>query len=308
MRDADIDVNCGLVRRDLLALAGMAGLAGLAGCSAVAGPPAAPAAASRAAMLTTPSHAVELFARLVGDLSGKVSLSYAAGTVWGFRPQADDLALADFARRIYGYKSLIARRVRRLPNGDLAIKQQGWTFYTNPLSDAITDTLRNPYTGADVKPYSPPSAALELAYRADGSLYLPGKEDANPLGKGQSTAFDIPFDMRVRTLGANSFVNTAQFIRFQPANIDWWKLEATLISYVCRTADLHNRALSHIPSTWTMNLVAEWQTWMNMHGSPGHILFKGEGSDVGAVADLPADVAAALASKFPGQLDKALAW
>ena len=29
-----------------------------------------------------------MFARLVGDLSGKVTLTYSAGTVWGFRPGA----------------------------------------------------------------------------------------------------------------------------------------------------------------------------------------------------------------------------
>ena len=284
-----------LARRDLLALVGAAGIGSVVG---------APTASARVPIAPT----VELFPRLVGDLSGRVTLSYMAGTVWGFRPQADDLTLADFARRIYGYKTLIARKVRRLPNGDFAIKQQGWTLYADPITDTITDILRNPYTGADVQPYSPPSAPFEMAYRADGTQYLPGKEDANPLGNGQSTAYDNPFDMRVRTIGAHSFVNTSQFIRFKPGNIDWFKLEATLIGYACRAADLRNPKLAHIPSTSTMNLVAEWQTWMNMHGSPGHILFKGEGTDIASVAEAPADYRAALARKFPGQLAKALAW
>lgn len=289
-------------RREVLELMGFAGI-GMSMRST------ASAAVPLAGIPVKPTtQAVELFARLVGDLSGKVTLTYMAGTVWGFRPQADDLALAEFVRRIYGYKSLIARKVRRLPNGDIAIKQQGWTFYADPLTDVITDTLRNPYTGVDVQPYSPPSAAFESAYRADGTTYIPGKEDANPLGDGQSASFDNPFDMRVKTIGPNSFINTSQFIRFRPGNIDWYKLEATLISYVCRTADVTNRKLTHVPSTSTMNLVAEWQTWMNMHGSPGHILFKGEGGGIASINDAPADYRAALAAKFPGQLDMALAW
>ncbi|NIJ08554.1 hypothetical protein FHS31_002175 [Sphingomonas vulcanisoli] len=292
MRDIDV------ARRDLLALGVMS--AGSLAVSAAASP--------RGVPVKPTAQAVELFARLVGDLSGKVTLSYMAGTVWGFRPQADDLKLADFARRIYGYKSLVARKVRRLANGDFAIKQQGWTFYADPETDVITDTLRNPYTGLDVKPYSPPSAPAEMAYRPDGSIYLPGKEGVNPLGNGESATFANPFDMRVKTIGAHSFVDTAQFIRFKPGNIDWFKLEATLIGYVCRTADLANPRLTHVPSTATMNLVAEWQTWMNMHGAPGHILFKGEGGDIASIADTPADYRAALASKFPGQLEKALAW
>lgn len=290
-----------LTKRDMLALMGVTGAG-----SAFAGPSAA--APMQAVPVKPTSQAVDLFARLVGDLSGKVALSYMAGTVWGFRPQADDLRLAEFARRIYGYKTLIARKVRRLPNGDLAIKQQGWTFYADPVTGTITDTLRNPYTGLDVKPYSPPSAPFEMAYRRDGTQYLPGKEDANPLGDGQSTVFENPFDMRVSTIGKHSFVNTSQFIRFKPGNIEWYKLEATLIAYACLTADLNSPKYTHIPATSTMNLVAEWQTWMNMHGSPGHILFKGDGADIASIAETPADYRAALAAKFPGQLEKALAW
>jgi hypothetical protein len=147
-----------------------------------------------------------------------------------------------------------------------------------------------------------------MAYRFDGTSYLPEKPDANPLGNGQSAAFDTPFDMRVRTIGAQSFIETSQFIRFKPGNIDWFKLEATLIGYVCRTADMRNPLLTHIPSTSTMNLVAEWQTWMNMHGSPGHILFKGAGTNVATLAEVPADYRAALSRTFPGQVEQALAW
>lgn len=296
------DDSSNMPRRDMLALIGLAGASGALSLSP------ANAASAKAVPAKPTADAVEHFARLVGDLSGKVTLSYMAGSVWGFRPQADDLALADFARRIYGYKTLIARKVRRLPNGDFAIKQQGWTFYADPTIDVITDTLRNPYTGKDVQPYSPPSAPFEMAYRSDGSVYLPDKPDANPLGNGETRSFDNPFDMRVKTIGKQSFINTSQFIRFKPGNIDWFKLEATLISYACRTADLTNAKLTHVPSTSTMNLVAEWQTWMDMHGSPGHILFKGEGTGIASIADAPADYRAALAAKFPGQLEKALAW
>ena len=292
----------GIPRRDMLALLGLAGLGGGLLCASSA------SAQAQGIPVKPTAQAVELFAKLVGDLSGQVALTYMSGAVWGFRPQADDLALAEFARRIYGYKSLIARKVRRLPGGDFAIKQQGWTFYADPITDVITDTLRNPYTGVDVQPYSPPSAPFESAFRPDGTVYLPGKEDANPLGNGQSTIFDNPFDMRVKSIGAYSFVNTSQFIRFQPANIDWFKLEATLISYACRTADLLDPKLTHVPSTSTMNLVAEWQTWMNMHGSPGHILFKGEGTGIASIAEAPADYRAALAARFPGQLEQALTW
>jgi len=30
----------------------------------------------------------------------------------------------------------------------------------------------------------------------------------------------------------------------------------------------------------SQNLVAEWQTWTGMHGTPGHILFQGQGTHI----------------------------
>ena len=96
------DDSSNMPRRDVLALMGLAGVG-------TAMPTAADAASKRPVAAKPGAEAVELFARLVGDLSGKVRLSYMAGSVWGFRPQADDLALADFARRIYGYKTQIGR-------------------------------------------------------------------------------------------------------------------------------------------------------------------------------------------------------
>jgi hypothetical protein len=45
---------------------------------------------------------------------------------------------------------------------------------------------------------------------------------------------------------------------------------------------------------------------MNMHGSPGHILFVGQGSQVDDPRRLPADFRAAVDAEFPGTLEQRL--
>jgi hypothetical protein len=56
-----------------------------------------------------------------------------------------------------------------------------------------------------------------------------------------------------------------------------------------------------------MNLVAEWQTWTSMHGSPGHILFKGEGAGIASIAEAAPTIAPRWLQIFPASW-KALAW
>jgi hypothetical protein len=78
-------------------------------------------------------------------------------------------------------------------------------------------------------------------------------------------------------------------------------------SWDCRSGCALRR-LGHIPNTTSHNLVAEWQTWMKMHGAPGHILFVGNGAHAYRPTDLPETFQAAVAREFPGTLAEPLRW
>jgi hypothetical protein len=95
-------------------------------------------------------------------------------------------------------------------------------------------------------------------------------------------------DLTVRREGASAIVDIARISRFTTPDITWFKLEADFNTHLCRVADLDDPRRTHIPSTFSHNLVAEWQTWMRMHGAPGHILFRGHGSQVASLDDAPA--------------------
>ncbi|WP_304164529.1 hypothetical protein [Phenylobacterium aquaticum] len=284
-------------RRDLLALTLLAAtgvLPATAGAAAVAADHFAPPGGD--------AEARRIWARLNADLSGRTVFFHTHGAVWGFKPQADDLPLADFARRHYGYTSLIARKALKGADGAIVIRQKSWVFYRDPETDEITDQVPNPYTGAidHAAPMSGPVGERSLAPGAPS----PG----TPAYPVETSAPKVAYDMRIRRIGGRAWVTTSSFTRLKPGGIGWWKLEGELGSFACRAADLDNPKLTHLPSTWSQNLVAEWQTWTGMHGQPGHILFKGDGAALAGPEEIPTDLMAAIARFFPGTFAPVVAW
>ena len=123
-----------------------------------------------------------------------------------------------------------------------------------------------------------------------------------------STDRPDPYRMRIQKIGSHAFVSSANMIRFKPRDAAWFKLEGNLASHHCRLADLQDPSLSHVPSTYSQNLVAEWQTWTQMHGEPGHILFKGDGVPLFDTAAIPDDLQRVIRAFFPGQLEDVQRW
>ena len=249
----------------------------------------------------SPRDGLMLWSKLNADLSGKTMFSFTAGTVWGFKPQADDITLADFAKRAYGYQNLTARKAQVTSESNVVVKQRSFTFYLDPDAYTPTTEVKNGYTGRIDKAVYPNQPARVVTYTPEGPTSLIGKY---PLPSGQG---DRPYDLRVRTLGAHAFIDDANFQRFQSSDITWYKLEGNLWSYACSVADLENSTLTHIPSTWSQNLIAEWQTWTGMHGIPGHILFKGNGAHI-SVDQIPHEFRAMLDRQHPGALDEIQRW
>ena len=251
--------------------------ASLAFCAAaVAGP-------ARAATLDT---ATRNWLRLTADLSGRTTWSVLRGDVWGFLPQADDLTVETFARRIYGYWSLVARKAAVNADGSVGLRLKGWTFYLD--AGEIVTQIFNSYTKqqVDCPPLSSPPVTLQYG-------------GATP---------SAPLDIRERRLGEQAWVELDRISRFKPSDTTWFKLEADLTSFACRASDLDDASLTHIPNTWSHNLVAEWQTWMKMHGAPGHILFKGDGGLIAGPARIPSALQNAIGQHYPGTLKDTAQW
>ncbi len=247
-----------------------------------------------------PDFTLRTWVRLIADLRGGTHYHVLGGTVFGFRPQSDDVSLAEFARRLYGYRSCTARRASVGDDGAVTIRSRSWSYYTEVESGALIRTLVNPYTGQTVP--CPPRASpiSEQVFTRDGARPGPTPFPVESSDAGKPLRFEHSI------MGGQVWLRRASFARFKPSDTTWWKLEADLLTYTASVADVRSASTAHIPHTTSHNLVAEWQTWMNMHGSPGHILFVGNGTSTPRLEGLPAALRRDLDAEFPGTLAEAI--
>jgi hypothetical protein len=250
-----------------------------------------------------PRFALRSWARLNGDPRGQTMWSTQAGMVYGFLPQGDDVTLADFVRKLYQYRSCTARRMHFDADGALHIRARSWFYYADATSGELQRELTNPYTHAVVPCPARMSPLLEQVMTENvPPVSTTGRFPSELSGSGQ------PMRLEYATMGDHVWVKREQFSRFHPADTQWYKLEADLQTHTASLDALLSEGLSHVPNTTAHNLVAEWQTWMNMHGTPGHILFVGNGGHVRRPADLPATLQAAIDKEFPGTLAESATW
>ena len=254
------------------------------------------------ATLVSPQDEFAVWSKLHADLSGRTVYAYTTGTVWGFKPQADDVTLAEFAKPLYGYVNFAARKATKRNDGSVILKTRNWIMYQDPVTQEFITEMRNPYTGKMVKSAPMAGPARDTVYTNTGPEQLPV---SYPVEIDKTKR---PYQMQTRVVGDKAFLAEANFTRLKPGNITWWKLEGQMMNYTARVADVRNPKLTHIPNTWSHNLVAEWQTWMEMHGTPGHILFKGDGTFIEGPDQLPADIRATIETIAPGGLAEVARW
>jgi hypothetical protein len=223
--------------------------------------------------------------------------------VYGFLPQGDDVTLVDFARRLYGYRSGSARLSRLAGDGTVHVRSRSWFFYTDAESGEYLEELTNPYTGERV--HCPPRATpiVDTVLTRNGPRASPAAAFS-----AESSEDDRPFRLDYSVMGEHVWCRHNQYSRFHPGDTTWYKLEADIITCVARLDEVLDGKLTHIENTTSHNLVAEWQTWMNMHGTPGHILFVGNGGNAFQPDGLPPEFRDHIAARFPGTLAEPLRW
>jgi hypothetical protein len=281
-------------RRNFL-LAGSAGAALMSEGRAAAGKPST-------LRFDDPEFRLRTWLRLTADLGGRVVYTFVGGMVYGFRPQADDLSLADFGRRLYGYRSCVARQVKAEADGSFQVRSRGWFYYCHAETGAFFREFINPYTQLRVQ--CPPRMGPVATQVYD----LQGLRRANGATAAEQTNLGPPYHFDHAVMGRNIWMRQNVFSRFKPADTTWYKLESDILTYTAALTDVRNPRLGHIPNTTSHNLVAEWQTWMNMHGSPGHILFVGNGAHSYRPTNLPPEIQQTVAQEFPGTLQEPLTW
>jgi hypothetical protein len=222
--------------------------------------------------------------------------------VYGFLPQADDVTLAQFARRLYQYHAVAVRQMRFDADGALHMRLRAWSWYSDAESREFHRDFLNPCTIRVVQcppRMSPVGETVMTRSGPPAGAPTPFPAELSPTGRPMRPDYAV--------LGNHVWARREQFSRFRPPDTTWFKLEADMVKHAARRDELLAPGLDHLPKTISHNLIAEWQTWMNMHGSPGHNLFVGQDAHVFRADDPPGDVQATVEKEFPGSLATGLA-
>lgn len=296
----------GLARRRWLGLAAGGAFATLAGTAAAAS--GSPDAASgrrttrgRSPVLPQddPAFNVLTLGKLQGDLSGATTWIYNPGWVYGVLP-GQGLPAAQFGQALFQVEGLTRRISRRLPDGSVEERSRNWMFYCDAESGEYLKTFRNPYTGETLE--VPPFRGVPTASRltVDGLVadFGPGFEN---------TAIGRPLRLHFRTLGDTTWIDRHAASRI-PGASGRPRNEMSLDAWVCRTRDLTDPRLTHIPSTYAWTSFAEWLPWLRMGDRPGNLVWRIESSVLRSRDELPARFLERLQQVLPGKIDEPMGW
>lgn len=246
-----------------------------------------------------PAFDVLTIGKLQGDLSGATTWIYNPGTVYGVIP-GQGLPPAEFGRPLFKVEGVTRRISRRLPDGSVEERSRNWMFYCDAESGEYLARLRNPWTGEllEVPPWRGTPTRSRLTTQGLVADFGPGFEN---------TAVGRPPRLDWRTLGDTTWIGRQASTRIPGAG-GTLRNEMSIDAWVCRTRDVVDPRLTHIPSTYAWTSFAEWMPWLKMGTRPGNLIWRIESSVLREREALPARFLARLRELLPGKLEEPMGW
>jgi Protein of unknown function (DUF1838) len=246
-----------------------------------------------------PAFNVLAVGRLQGDLSGATTYVYNPGVVYGVVP-GQGLPPAEFGLRLFKVEGCTRRISRRLADGSVEERSRNWMFYCDAESGAPLERLQNPWTRQwlDVPPWRGSPGRSRLTVNGPQVAFGPGFENSS-LGQ--------PLRLDWRTLGDTTWVGRQSATRLRDPN-GRFRNEMSIDAWVCRTRDVADARLTHIPSTYAWTSFAEWMPWLGMGSRPGNLLWRIESTVLHSADALPATFRERMQRVLPGKLEEPLGW
>jgi len=246
-----------------------------------------------------PAFNVLTVGKLQGDLSGAPTWIYNPGVVYGVLP-GQGLPPADFGRALFRVEGCTRRISRRLPDGSVEERSRNWMFYLDADTGAPLGKFRNPYTGAllDAPPWRGSPGRSTLTVNGPLVQFGPGFENTSI---GRALRLDW------RTLGETTWIGRQASTRLRDAT-GAVRNEMSIDAWVCRTRDVADTRLTHIPSTFAWTSFAGWMPWLEMGSRPGNLLWRIESTVLHALEALPVAFRERMQQGLPGKLEAPFGW
>jgi hypothetical protein len=246
-----------------------------------------------------PAFNVLTLGKLQGDLSGATTFTYNPGVVYGVIP-GQGLPPGEFGLPIFKVEGCTRRISRRLPDGSVEERSRNWMFYGDAETGAPLERLRNPWTGQwlDVPPWRGSPARSRLTVNGPLVDVGPGFEN---------TSVGRPVRLEWRTLGDTTWIGRQSATRLRGPT-GRFRNEMSIDAWVCRTRDVANANLTHLPSTYAWTSFAEWMPWLGMDSRPGNLVWRIESTVLHAVEALPVAFRDRMERVLPGKLGEPMGW
>jgi Protein of unknown function (DUF1838) len=246
-----------------------------------------------------PAFNVLTLGKLQGDLSGTTTFTYNPGIVYGVIP-GQGLPPGEFGLPLFKVEGCTRRLSRRLPDGSVEERSRNWMFYGDAVTGAPLERLRNPWTGQwlEVPPWRGSPARSRLTVNGPQVEFGPGFEN---------TSVGRPVHLDWRTLGETTWIGRQSATRLRGTN-GRFRNEMSIDAWVCRTSDVANPGLTHLPSTYAWTSFGEWMPWLGMESRPGNLVWRIESTVLHSVEALPAPFRDRMQQVLPGKLEEPMGW
>jgi hypothetical protein len=249
-----------------------------------------------------PHHNFEVFARLRGDVSGKESVGWYKGRLFGVIGDEDVL------RPLLDLEGFGVNRLERQTDGSYRNFQRECGFYKDLRSGDILERWTNPYTGEVC-------TIGHINNDPVNSRYAPTyRMNFGDSGDAATFPFLLPWTFIGDEAMASFDVNTRWRNTLDPAT---WPRESTgewirvseFLQFYLPVRELNSwRRRPFIRARGGWQRLGPWLPWMMMGGKPGHLLYRSVTKKLSGLHELPADIKDYAVKHYPKYLEAPATW
>ena len=224
--------------------------------------------------------------KLIGDVSGRTTVGWTQGDIFGLRG-------SEMARPLMRFESARIGRYTRRADGAWVYNYRGVIAYKALDSDRFIDSLVNPYTNESV-------AVKHYATSIGSYAYTRVGVEASAAFKGErGEEMGKPFRLPWTIVGDDVWVTTDERVRYRRPSDEEYRVDNAINRYAGKLSELQDPALTSAACTSSWQTELNWFSWLGMGAQPGMIMQGEPGESLPAWPSFPPRWSSSLSTNFP---------